>query len=217
MTDSEREKEVRVPGSPTRCPWCKDDLADVKEIVACAACGARHHAACHSENGRCATCGTADVLVPRVKAKSEARSRLEVPPQGSKIVVARNGDEVTYSWPAHDTLDVWGCALILTVIGAPLGIYLIYLAQQRKARRDLVRMVLGEAALRVFVGALPAPRLDAPRSAIGAVRVNTVEGGGHQLTVDVGVTRHLLGAASHLKAPELEWLARVIDAWKDEA
>src|SRR5205807_9056797 len=88
------DERLRVDASPTRCPYCKDVLSDVKDLVACARCGARHHESCHREHGSCATCGSTETLVHR----SVARARRESPPLGSKIEVARQGEETTYTW-----------------------------------------------------------------------------------------------------------------------
>jgi hypothetical protein len=56
---------IRVDRSPSHCPFCKGELGDLRAIVACAPCGARHHADCRYDNGgRCATCGGAQWLEP---------------------------------------------------------------------------------------------------------------------------------------------------------
>jgi len=46
-----------------RCPYCKGPLEKTDSLVACAACGARHHADCHKELRQCASCGSAEALV----------------------------------------------------------------------------------------------------------------------------------------------------------
>lgn len=40
-----------------RCPYCRDTVA-LSEAVACAGCGAKHHAPCWDEHRQCATCGS---------------------------------------------------------------------------------------------------------------------------------------------------------------
>jgi hypothetical protein len=40
----------------SRCPFCHDEFADA-EVVACAACTAKHHESCWDEHSECAACG----------------------------------------------------------------------------------------------------------------------------------------------------------------
>jgi len=78
--------EVHVERSPSHCPYCKAELVDLAGIVACAACGARHHRECHSENhARCATCGSAAVLAPVL-------ATLQVRPPVPRAAVQPGGD-----------------------------------------------------------------------------------------------------------------------------
>lgn len=60
MTDSTRD--VQLPNSPTRCPYCHDDLAH-DPWLACASCLARHHPDCWQTHDACASCGASDHLV----------------------------------------------------------------------------------------------------------------------------------------------------------
>ncbi len=80
--------EIRVKNSPVRCPYCKDLLEETRELVACAKCGARHHASCRAEHGRCAVCASAELLV-------YAR---ESEPGPGAVVLAREGDALVYRW-----------------------------------------------------------------------------------------------------------------------
>jgi hypothetical protein len=52
--------------SSSRCPFCHDDVAPTKS-VACEACLARHHCACWTEAGRCASCGSCRALHPQLR------------------------------------------------------------------------------------------------------------------------------------------------------
>lgn len=68
QTGPEREREperddVRVDGSPVRCPFCHEgvDVA-TEEWVACAGCLARHHGDCWGEGGRCGACKGTEAL-----------------------------------------------------------------------------------------------------------------------------------------------------------
>src|SRR2546423_15056279 len=81
--------EIRVRGSPSRCPYCKDSLGEVRGVVACALCGTRHHADCRTEHGRCAVCSSTELLVYR---------KTDEPPAGPGLNVLREADRVTYRW-----------------------------------------------------------------------------------------------------------------------
>jgi hypothetical protein len=72
------QDRIRVDHAPSRCPYCHEDFVSLEDVVACAACGARHHAECHAQDRRCATCGSTDVLVhvrQGAAAASAARPR----------------------------------------------------------------------------------------------------------------------------------------------
>ena len=79
------QDEVRVAGSPVRCPFCHEDVRREAEAwVACAGCMARHHQDCWDEAGRCGSCGGAERLAPERRAggglrRLEGRAREEVP------------------------------------------------------------------------------------------------------------------------------------------
>jgi hypothetical protein len=81
--------EIRVHGSPSRCPYCKGSIGDVREIVACALCGARHHAACREEHGRCAVCSSSELLVYQAAAAK---------PRAEGLEVDRRDGAVIYRW-----------------------------------------------------------------------------------------------------------------------
>jgi hypothetical protein len=50
--------DVRVPGGPTRCAFCHDDVdPEAGGWVACRTCLARHHLGCWGEAGACSICG----------------------------------------------------------------------------------------------------------------------------------------------------------------
>lgn len=66
-------QRVAVHGSPTRCPYCHDDVRPDAATV-CADCLARHHAECWSERGCCSSCSAARPLVP-ASASSETERR----------------------------------------------------------------------------------------------------------------------------------------------
>jgi hypothetical protein len=219
--ERERDAErVHVPGSPTRCPFCKGEIEDLKQVVACAACGARHHGACHQENGRCATCGSEDVLVPRAAPVALARVKREEPPRGSFITVEREGDALVYTWPVRDTATLT-VAIILTlmVLTAVVGIPLLYAYFTAKRARFRVGPGEIEFDARAAAGGGFARKIRARREDVGAIRVQANQGGAF-LTIDVGMDRWIVKTGmmqSALRPPELEWLAQALEAWKNEA
>lgn len=89
--------EIRIDGA--RCPYCHDHLGDPRELVACAACGARAHLACHQEHPACATCGGSEILVPRGAAPTDQQPA-EPLPADSRLQVERLPDALEISWPA---------------------------------------------------------------------------------------------------------------------
>lgn len=83
---SERD-DVVVAGS--RCPFCHDAVKpDGSAWVACAACLARHHAACWDEAGRCGACGHAARLTAEAPAAPRAHSGRAVAATLVGVVVA---------------------------------------------------------------------------------------------------------------------------------
>lgn len=55
---------LKIARPPTRCPFCHDQVVvEARGWIACAGCLARHHEACWSEGGACASCGDDAPLV----------------------------------------------------------------------------------------------------------------------------------------------------------
>jgi hypothetical protein len=212
------ERRIDVAGSPSRCPFCKGDLEGPKDLVACASCGARQHAACHAEHARCASCGSAEVLVRREAASAATpRPTFEPPLAGSKARVERRDDGLVYTWPLVDGTRLFGIMLVLMVCTAPIGAAILYYnwKQRQGYKESRSRLVLGTDALELFVFEYSKkPKLKAARGEVGAVRVSRGDSGA-RLAVDVGI--HEQELCSSLEPAELEWLARAIEAWKNEA
>ncbi len=209
---------MHVPASPTRCPWCKGEIENVKEVVACAACGARHHGACHQENGRCATCGATDVLVPRAQpAPAVARVKREQPLKGSRIAVTREGDALVYSWSLRDGVALFLAVFFtLMVILSPIGLWILYLYLTNK--RAEIRTTHDEIEFPAW--GFRTRKIRAKREDVGAIRVTTGPQGVMQLTIDVCVDRWIVRTGignPALRPLELEWLAQALEAWKNEA
>ena len=89
--------EIHVRGSPSRCPYCKEGIGAVRDVVACALCGARHHAACREEHGRCAVCSSVELLVYK---------KNDDPVAGPGLNVLREEDRVTYRWRLIEKKDL---------------------------------------------------------------------------------------------------------------
>ena len=49
------------------CPYCKNELLEVSDLIRCSQCGTLHHAACWSENGRCSLFGCSGSPMPFIK------------------------------------------------------------------------------------------------------------------------------------------------------
>jgi len=56
---------LRLERPLVHCPFCKGALDVPREVVACARCGARHHAECFREILACACCAASDLLAHR--------------------------------------------------------------------------------------------------------------------------------------------------------
>jgi len=211
----ERIKDLGIQGAG-RCPYCRDLVTDPKEVVACAACGARHHEPCRNEHGACAACGATDVLVPRTKA-APAR---EKPPRGSTITVEELPDGgVRYAWPSTNTqaMLVWSVVLACTVFGALLIPVVLWLGMTRGKRKSQITLREGGIEIEMH-GVVTSTQEQAPRADVGAVRLTRMQQV-QVLSVDVGVDRIPIGGAagfSSLKPPEQEWLYEVLQGWKEQ-
>jgi hypothetical protein len=115
---------IRVGRSPSRCPYCKGELGDLGAIVACAPCGARHHADCREENGeRCATCGASQWLEPAgsVQASPVEESEPEEDVEREDVTVEdvadEGGEEVAADLRAKlDTMLFFAIAMLVGAI-----------------------------------------------------------------------------------------------------
>ncbi len=200
--------------APTRCPYCRDGLDPSKELVACAPCGARHHAACHAAHGRCASCGATDVLVP-----ARRRARREEPPAGSKLRVDAGDGATTYTWDAptkNDLVIIW--LMFCLVLTIPLALWFMRLRRRHPTHTVTLRPEELEFTA-ITPSGMSARTIRARRGDVGAVRVQSGVGGAHMLTIDIGIERHTLMngiTGASLSAPELEWLAARLCAWRDE-
>lgn len=83
----EREREVEVRGSPTRCPFCHEGCTADDDNVVCRDCLARHHAPCWAEAGRCGACSSerpmeasalASATVPTPSSRERVMAELAV-------------------------------------------------------------------------------------------------------------------------------------------
>lgn len=204
---------VRAERSPTRCPFCRDELTPAKdEVAACAACAAMHHAACHRTHGRCAACGATDVLVSPQRPR-----RRDQPPKGSKIRVSSDEGRTTFTYDVGASTDWLLVALFAVfVFTLPISLWIVLLRRRHKQQR--VR--LGDSCLEFPVGkGLGVVTLRVDRGDVGAVRVTT-SSETSVLTIDVGIKRHTVWTGPlqpSLTPPELEWIAEQINAWRDQA
>lgn len=212
----EKEK-LSIRGGPGRCPYCHDLIADTREVVACASCGARHHQRCHAEHGACCSCGSTDALVPR----SQAREAAERPPRGSSIKVIPAGQSTSYAWENSSPQQLLLILLLVAcfVVTIPLipFVFLYWL----QARRRETSVQLHEKGLALDIrGPFVAHReVRAARKDVGAVRLTRIQQQGLRLTIDVGVDRITIATAgpmTALKEPEVEWLYERLLSWKEQ-
>jgi len=198
----------RVQSSPVRCPYCHDGLA--KDLVACAGCGARHHAPCYEEQGACASCGSGEALYPARRAGV----RPAAPPEGSRLLVERSGEQVAYRWQVWTNGDRVAAA-ILCILLLPLAPLWVYLLSMPRNREIVVKREWIELPVRSSWGTRT-QRLK--RSRVGKVQVTCVQGG-WVLWVDSGIERLAVTTDDFtnrsLSAPELEWIAGRIEQWRD--
>lgn len=212
----ERIRDLGLQGAG-RCPYCRDLITDAAKVVACAACGARHHEDCRAEHGACAACGASELLVPR--DRSTAPPPRSAPPRGSKIQVEElsNGAR-KLSWPSQggQALAVWCILVGSMIVTIPLIPLLLLWAWHRKQERST--LILGDHALAIeMVGLFGRKKVTATREDVGAVRL-TRNQQQQRLSVDVGVDRigiGMSGAFPVLKEPEQEWLYEQLTAWKE--
>ncbi len=113
---NERAREpVRIDQAPSRCPFCHGAFESVRDLVACAACGARHHAECYAQNKKCASCGSSDVLVPPLRAA------VAPGPEPTGATTTRDAPRSVLDAPAltpGELLLVFALALPLLLVGA---------------------------------------------------------------------------------------------------
>ena len=206
--------QVQVGRGPRRCPWCRDEIAPGKEITGCAGCSAQHHADCWGEHGRCAACGGEQALV----SERPRRRDPSAPPKGSTIQVRQEGETTRYEWPMELSGGDWFLLLLisLSVIMLPLTLLVLWNARQRRR----ASLVLGPEEMELSLVKLAGGRTRVrrlKREDLGKVQVDSV-GAAHHLTIDVGIERLALKTGHltpRLGPPELEWLAEVINAWKE--
>ncbi len=202
---------MQAERSPTRCPFCRDELLDTKHLVACAACGARHHEGCHREHGACAACGSSEALYPR----SQARAAAGRPPAGSRLEVECDGDRTTYRWRLGTPGD-WGLLVLLSVLLMPLAPVLLLFGYLRTRKHE--ELVLHPDAIELPVLNNWKRRVRIAREDVGAVKVHPGGAGGWVLSIDSGIERHMLAGDRltnrSLTGPELDFLAERIAAWK---
>lgn len=211
----EAAREQHDLRSLDRCPFCHDAITTAKPTVACAACGARHHEACHQEHGACAACAATEALVPA--APSSARARREQPPKGSTITVTHDDDAITYAWPRFRHRAATLALVFLfaaTVLLSPIALLLFFAWYGDEP----LSVTLSPKRLRIVYapsGALGRKEINVRRQDLGAVLLERNRGYLH-LTVDVGVDRIPVASVATLKEPEIEWLHEALLAWKAE-
>jgi F-box protein 11 len=89
--------QIEVGRSPTRCPYCHDDVKPAESgWVVCRDCLARHHKECWEDSARCSSCGQTTYLEPAGMtvfrtAQPPPAERLQKPGEWPTLVVDRKG------------------------------------------------------------------------------------------------------------------------------
>lgn len=79
LPDAKRAAPERAPVEEervarSRCPFCREDVLSTQAVAACEACLSRHHGACWSESGSCASCGHRSALTREAPRPRRASS-----------------------------------------------------------------------------------------------------------------------------------------------
>jgi hypothetical protein len=111
---SERTQErLHVDQAPSRCPFCHGPFDSLRDLVACAACGARHHVDCHAQNRKCATCGSSEVLVHPSRAQAQS-----VPEDAAPRGESRGSPFATSTLTPGEAAIVIGLVIPLFILGS---------------------------------------------------------------------------------------------------
>ena len=159
--------------SPTRCPFCHDELREEELLAACRGCGARHHAGCWDEAGRCGACGGARALRDEPPPASQGAvqpARVEPvrvivdPPDPPQAPSARADALVPLQEEARATVAVWSLFFAVSTGVAAVACFLFAvrtLGQDRPAAALLAFM--GVVCLLGLSGSLRALRASLTR------------------------------------------------------
>lgn len=211
------EPELRVQGAPGRCPFCRDELGSPPGLVACAGCGARHHAPCYREHGRCATCGGKDVLVPQVRALRPIPRgvvALEPLPDGSELVVRTLPGAIEVEWPKlprSQRKATIGCAVLtFPLLFGALLLWWIYRYWNAKVtlRLEPERLVFdrpGTASERL--------ELDTERAVVGGVSLDSGPAVRLHLGEEIPMLAMTPGVGNVLPATDVTWLHGALQCW----
>jgi hypothetical protein len=113
--------EIRIAGSPSRCPFCHSDIAVASEDwVACRGCLARHHAPCWKELTRCGACGHDRALADHVPGAPEDNRHLRrTVAAGTKGIEPESAGTVPHSrLLLSATFFMFAAGIMLTAIMA---------------------------------------------------------------------------------------------------
>lgn len=95
-TKFEKPPKVEVDRSPTRCPYCHDNVHPAQDAwVVCSDCLARHHKECWQDAPRCGACGQTSYLEPA------SMTQFRSPAGAARTVAGRGGDRLARpgEWP----------------------------------------------------------------------------------------------------------------------
>lgn len=159
---------IHIRGAPGRCPGCVEGFDDGAPVVACGACGAKHHASCWREASACVRCGGDRPLHER-----EATPRPR-PPAPVATPRSRRGRFVAGVG-----------ALLLVIAGVAARTWL----GAATLRADVYPSPSGEVEVR---GALLTPILRGARVDVSGVRATLDSAGGFAVRLRLSEGTHAL-------------------------
>jgi hypothetical protein len=135
----DKADEKQVKAVVHRCPFCHEG-AEAEGSVACQGCLARHHEACWSESGRCASCGSERALAPTprpaltvelVSATLRARG---YPAAEIDDFLATSRAPHTHRDPGRTLLAIVATLVAAVMLVGGIGAYVTKSADHRRAR-----------------------------------------------------------------------------------
>ena len=215
---AERSK-LQLKNSPSRCPYCHDSLTDPLDLIACAACGARHHKECYNEHSSCASCGAQDRLVPEPQSQYPSVEQcLAELPEGSINATQKADGTIALDWNLIPENQRWKTFLlaVLTIPCFGLGLYLLFWLLVNRNNRVLLTLENNRVTLERPGNFREKLSLEASRDELELSHELEPVCSGVNVWID-GKRYFLVGESGvgHvLRETETQWLRKILKAWK---